>query len=79
MQLSPICPRSLTDKVAAFEAVDGGSIPSGDTIIKLTILSEWLILLYTLGGHGIEPAPLCGTCSPNFLSTLKDSGREIRG
>ena len=26
-----ICPRSLTDKAAAFEAVDGGSIPSGDT------------------------------------------------
>ena len=26
------CPHSLTDKAAAFEAVDGGSIPSGDTV-----------------------------------------------
>ena len=28
------CPHSLTDKATAFEAVDGGSIPSGDTIRK---------------------------------------------
>ncbi len=29
--MKPISPRSLTDKAAAFEAVDEGSIPSGDT------------------------------------------------
>ena len=31
------CPHSLTDKATAFEAVDGGSIPSGDTKLSENI------------------------------------------
>ena len=34
------CPHSLTDKAAAFEAVDGGSIPSGDTKFNIAPIAQ---------------------------------------
>jgi hypothetical protein len=36
LQCGRSSPRSSTDRAAAFEAVDGGSIPSGDTAKQWT-------------------------------------------